>query len=988
MESLDTNLNVLFQWLLRATVQGSLLACLILAIKLVLRERLPARWHYCLWLVLLVRLSLPWAPQSHLSIYNLIPRLLPSHHAIPVPTDGARSDIMGGKPGTLGQEGTTGLALSGAQGEAPQRGRGGVAVSAPPAAALPQSDIASDVGRRSFAESAAGVVPWLWLCGCLALGGYIFVRAFSLWRAVASERPVTDQQILDLLEDCKMQMRIRTLVGVVVTDKVRTPALYGFLRPRILLPQGLIETLGLDELHYVFLHELAHLKRRDIYLAWLVCLLQVLHWFNPLIWLAFRRMRADQEMAADALALSAAGTEESRRYGQTILSLLERFSQPQYLPSLAGILENPSHIERRIQMIARFKGTTRRPLPAMVLLAVLGLITLTEAQNTSQGGKPASQPEENTGFAPDRNAPVAPQATGVSATETASLGGGLVARRVLADASGVSGVLTPDGKYISSMDKTTGDMVQFEVASGQTSRITNRGPAPEKGDVYELPVYSRDGKQIAYCSYTKENDWGPQLRIRNLDGSGLRTLYSEKGVANIMPMDWSPDAGSILAQCSRNKTPAVRAMELTLISTGDGSVRVLKSIQAPMFWSQRASFSPDGQYVAFSFVREGSPPHGEVFLMTADGRNEVVVAGHPAEDRLLAWTPDGRSLIFLSDRSGTWDLWTVAITGGKQHGEPELLKKDFGDKNFVLNAEVLGFAPGGSFYYKTQTSSGRLYTGEVDLETGKVLSPPAPVATRYTGLPAQPTWSPDGRNLLYISGWGNSGPAILTIRSAATGEERFLSRRLRFVNQISWAPDGRSIIALGTTEKETGIFRIDAETGEITRLADAHLWPKLCPDGKTLVFATDGPIIRKRNLDTGEESEVAKVGAMSYDLSPDGREVVFQVDDAVKTVSLNGGEPRELFRGLAQRYAGLSWTREGRYIIARAPASGEIWRVPAQGGTPLKLDLSVPKMLSFAALALHPDNRRFAFSVNEGSKSELWVLENFLPAGMGAKDSK
>jgi hypothetical protein len=81
---------------------------------------------------------------------------------------------------------------------------------------------------------------------------------------------------------------------------------------------------------------------------------------------------------------------------------------------------------------------------------------------------------------------------------------------------------------------------------------------------------------------------------------------------------------------------------------------------------------------------------------------------------------------------------------------------------------------------------------------------------------------------------------------------------------------------------------------------------------------------------------------------------------------------------LAQRYW-LRWTRDGRYIIvqARDPATPEIWRAPAQGGTPLKLDLSVPKLLFFA---LHPDNRRFAFSVNEESKSELWVLENFLPA--------
>jgi Tol biopolymer transport system component len=548
--------------------------------------------------------------------------------------------------------------------------------------------------------------------------------------------------------------------------------------------------------------------------------------------------------------------------------------------------------------------------------------------------------------------------------------GELVARRVLTDASGVGEVLTADGKYIRSIDRETGDMVQFEVAGGQRTRITNRGPWSETEKSYEYLAFSRDGEQIAYNSYTK--DGVPQVRIRNLDGSGLRTLYSEKGVANALPVDWSPDAGSILALCSRDKS----ASELTLISTADGSVRVLRSITSPLFWLQRASFSPDGRSVAFSFVGEGNPPHGDVHLMTADGRNEVVVAGHPAEDKLLRWTPDGRSLVFLSDRSGTWDIWTVPITGGKQQGEPELLKKDF-----AWDSMVLGFAPDGSLYYKTQTSSGHLYNGAVDLETGKVLVLPAPVTTR-TGRPSMPTWSPDGSNLAYISRRGSitNGIAndLLTIRSAATGEERFLSPRLRYVSHISWAPDGRSIIALGIAETETGIFRIDAETSEITRLADQGLFPKLCPDGKTLVFVGE-LIIRKRNLDTGEESEVVKAGKMYYDLSPDGREVVFQANDTVKTVSLNGGEPRELFHGLAKSYA-LKWTRNGRYIIAQAcgTASSEIWRVPAQGGTPLKLDISVPKMDDFS-FVLHPDNRRFAFSVDEESKSELWVMENFLP---------
>lgn len=74
---------------------------------------------------------------------------------------------------------------------------------------------------------------------------------------------------------------------------------------------------------------------------------------------------------------------------------------------------------------------------------------------------------------------------------------------------------------------------------------------------------------------------------------------------------------------------------------------------------------------------------------------------------------------------------------------------------------------------------------------------------------------------------------------------------------------------------------------------------------------------------------------------------------------------------------------DGRYIIAQAldtktgmeSATSEIWRIPVQGGAPLKLDLAVRGMGGFA---LHPDNRRFAFSVNEGTRTELWVMENSL----------
>ena len=157
---------------------------------------------------------------------------------------------------------------------------------------------------------------------------------------------------------------------------------------------------------------------------------------------------------------------------------------------------------------------------------------------------------------------------------------GLVTRRVLTDASGLGEALSSDGKYISQIDRGTGDVIQIEIASGKRTRITNRGPWSETEKSYEYGAISHNGKQIAYNTYTK--DGVPQVWIRNLDGSGLRTLYSEKSMANALPVDWSSDAGSILALCSRDKS----ASELTLISTADGSVRVLKSITSPSLWLQ------------------------------------------------------------------------------------------------------------------------------------------------------------------------------------------------------------------------------------------------------------------------------------------------------------------------------------------------------------------------------------------------------------------
>jgi bla regulator protein BlaR1 len=348
MGEANSQLMQFFDWLLWVSLQGSVMIILIVLIQLILRHRLPTRLNYFIWVLLLIRLAVPWLPESKISIFNLVPRSIQQGRIIESFSESQRMREL--RFSLISEYADT-------------------------------QESKPESGYKIFFAEFVRILPLIWLVGSLLMSFYICIRNISLWLTVKRERPITDEEILELLEDCKMQMGIQTILGVVVSDRVKSPALFGFVRPRLLLPQGMLETYDLEELRYVFIHELAHLKQRDIYFGWLMALLHTLHWFNPLMWFAFRRMRADREIACDTLAISRMNADEPHKYGKTIVTLLESFSQVRYTPSVAGILEDTCQIERRIKMIAKTDKKISRPqwAGATLLLAVFACMVLTNA---------------------------------------------------------------------------------------------------------------------------------------------------------------------------------------------------------------------------------------------------------------------------------------------------------------------------------------------------------------------------------------------------------------------------------------------------------------------------------------------------------------------------------------------------------------------------------------------------------------------------------
>jgi len=947
MESLSMQLQPFFEWLLRTTLQASLLICLILLFQAVLRSRLGARWHYCLWLLLLIRMAMPWAPQSRVSVFNLIPQLpqrQTEYIQQDVGDDAVSSDAASPSTAESTPVSTTEVVqdTSKAITVAPEIGK----------------EAGNQLKLKPVVFEIADILPLVWLTGALVLAVYVCANNFNLLRIVKRERPLTDQKILDLLEDCKAEMGIRIILGVVTTDKVTSPALFGFIRPRLLLPKGMLEILSREELRYVFLHELAHLKRHDIYIGWLISLLQVLHWFNPLIWLAFYRVRTDRELACDALVLARTQSGQAKDYGRTIVSLLERFSRLQRLPAMAGILETKAQLKRRIIMIARFKKNSYQwsPLPVLLIVAI-GCTSLSDMRRSTL-----------------RDATVI------------GSGPAMTLRRVQPELGDFANV-SPDGKYLCDVDDSdagAGNLFIRELSTGRRWAVTDK-KSWEDSEGYALDgAISPDSRRVAYIWHDPASE-SSNLYIVGLDGTGRRLLCRDK---YLVPRDWSADGIKILGVLFDE------SKQMVWVDAQDGSIQKIRDLGDA--YPNKFDISPDGRFLAYDLPQAEDTQKRDVFLLDLHENREIRLAEHPADDRLLGWTPNGKWILFASNRSDKWDAWLLGIRDGMPAGLPRLVKANIGDVGAV------GFGSNGDYYFSIYDLRKNVYVARFDPAKGTLLSPPATL--RPTGKSEMPVWSPDGQNLAYGCR-GDDGTSLINIWSLASGQEREITLklppRLHF-----WAPNGKSLLLSGFLGEAwaDAICMLDLQTGEYSELLrhkDMSIpVAQWFPDGKRLLYhGRHGPIggteqlgyLMIRDLDSGEEREITRgvfPGIKDYwwALSPDGRQLAvhFKKDNrSIKIFSTETNEVTEVLSGdLVDKVHQIIWSPDGKALMLRVVAlsasrTSEIWRIAADGGKPEKLsELDIPEYVT--GMRIDPTGRHIALQAIT-NLHELWVMENFLP---------
>jgi Tol biopolymer transport system component len=347
------------------------------------------------------------------------------------------------------------------------------------------------------------------------------------------------------------------------------------------------------------------------------------------------------------------------------------------------------------------------------------------------------------------------------------------------------------------------------------------------------------------------------------------------------------------------------------------------------------------------------------------------------------------------------------VESGKVNAPAELIKANTGPAN------PLGITKSGTLYYRSGDYRTNLYIADLD-SAMKATKPPVLATDRFLNTNGRASWSRDGRYLAYYSFRTSdiafAQPATLVIRTVATGDERDIPLQLsvarhNYAAPPRWFPDGRSVVvaALRPNQPGVGYFRVDLTSGKTDLLAHSEKtgvpeWePELSPDGKTLFYVNHrdtGPNelvrfdIESRNPTTLRAAD----GAVSVAVSPDGSQLAYISGRTIQVMPSLGGESRMIYRASAETAAQSTvvWTPDQRNLLfVHSRGIGEtdthvLWRVPVDGGRAEEVGMSRKGGHPFS-VQVHPDGHRITFEWHEGSGSEVWALENFLPRASAAR---
>lgn len=334
---------------LSMSVSGSLLILTLLLGKRFLKDKFSRQWQYYIWLVVVLRLLVPFGPEVSLMgrAYQAVDQAISQSAPLPPQQQPSQNAPGGNLIPAVGAEEHNEPVNS-------------------PADDLTTAHPLQDIG--------ALLINHIWLVWLVAAMG-LLIRKITIYQGFvqyikAGLNPVSDMERLDELSIAVERSGIKKPVELCVNPLVSSPLLVGFFHPCIVLPSADIPE---KDFRYIVLHELTHYKRRDMFYKWLVQITVCLHWFNPLVHLMSREITKACEFSCDEAVLAKMGSGSAQDYGKTLLDAMAAVGRYKENLGAVTLSENKQLLKERINAIMNFKkkSTAIRLLTGALTLCVM-----------------------------------------------------------------------------------------------------------------------------------------------------------------------------------------------------------------------------------------------------------------------------------------------------------------------------------------------------------------------------------------------------------------------------------------------------------------------------------------------------------------------------------------------------------------------------------------------------------------------------------------
>ena len=397
-------MNTVFKLFLSMSFSGAALILALLAGKRFWRDKISRQWQYYIWLVVILRLLLPFAPERNLmaTACQAVEQALSGTtlSVLPQPmtdTEDADVPVSVWTPGSV----TVDNAL--------------------------QEDENADNPAPDFKDAAhlssgnENVGDYIWLVWLAVVSG-LLIRKITMYQSFVRYvkdgcSPVNDIAMLERFSDAATQTGIKKPVELCVNPLVSSPMLIGFFHPCIVLPGTEISE---KDFHYIALHELTHHKRRDILYKWLVQVTVCLHWFNPMVYRMRREITRACEFSCDAAVLAKVGKDHAPEYGKTLLDAMAAVRTYRENFGAVTLSENKQLLKERLVAVmnVRKKSKTVVMLTGVMTLclifgaAFMGVYPAAAAQPDNTKERRSSLPEAGDTKDSNGQTPIALQANG------------------------------------------------------------------------------------------------------------------------------------------------------------------------------------------------------------------------------------------------------------------------------------------------------------------------------------------------------------------------------------------------------------------------------------------------------------------------------------------------------------------------------------------------------------------------------------------------